>query len=301
MDRSKRITGEPLEREIPHDVLYMPAYARDDDVLLCVNRAGIVGLTPPDFHIRRYESYRYGVVHCVTRGKGCVTVRGREHRVGKGQLFVLGPGEPHEYASAADDPMGLCWVEFYGANSPDMLRQILSGGVVYGGAAFDATLTMLTQIIMRLEKPMQAAEISVLLYQLLVSLLKASGTLGSTDVARSGFSEILRYIDRNLGKKLTIQTLAEQFGYNPTYLARKFALEFGTPPAKYVLRQRIVRCHHLLLATNLSLEQIAAETGFYDASHFIAKFKQFEGVTPLMYRKQNRGLVPPEENQEELT
>ena len=107
--------------------------------------------------------------------------------------------------------------------------------------------------------------------------------------ARSGFSEILRYIDRNLEKKLTIQTLAEQFGYNPTYLARKFALEFGTPPAKYVLRQRIVRCHHLLLATNLSLEQIAAETGFYDASHFIAKFKQFEGVTPLMYRKQNRG------------
>ncbi len=301
MEPPRRIIGEPLERDIPHDVLYMTARARDDDVLLRVSRAGIVGLTPPDFHIRRSGSYRYGVVHCVTRGKGCVAVRGREHRVCKGQLFVLGPGEPHEYASAPEDPLGLSWVEFTGANSADMLRQILSGGVVYGGAAFDTALTLLTQIIMRLDKPSQDAEISVQLYQLLVSLLKASGALGSADASQGGFSEILRYIDRNLDKKLTIETLAAEFGYNPTYLARKFSQEFGAPPAKYVLRQRIVRCHHLLLATNLSLEQIAAETGFYDASHFISKFKEFEGVTPLAYRKQNRGLVPPEKMQEEVT
>lgn len=298
MDRTRRITGEPLERDIPHDVLYMPAYTRDDDMLLCVNRAGIVGRTPPDFHIRRYDSYRYGVVHCVTRGKGCVVVRGREYRIGKGQLFVLGPGEPHEYSSAPDDPLGLCWVEFSGSNSPDLLSRILAGGVVYGGGAFDDALTLLTQIIMRMEKPAQAAEISVLLYRLLMTLMKASGALGSAEGARGGFPEILRYIDRNLDQKLTLEALAARFGYNPTYLARKFGQEFGTPPAKYVLHRRIVRCHRLLLATNLTLEEIAAETGFYDASHLIAKFKQSEGVTPLMYRKQNRGLVPPETHHE---
>ena len=300
MDHARRILGDPLERDIPHDVLYMPAYARDDDVLLCINRAGIVGLTPPDFHICRNGSYRYGVVHCVTRGKGCVAVRGREQRVTQGQLFVLGPGEPHEYASAPEDPMGLCWVEFYGANSPDMLRQILSGGIVYSESVFETALGLITKIVTSLEHPAQAAETSVLLYQLLVSLLKASGALGNADASRAGFLEILRYIGRHLDQKLTIDTLAEQFGYSPTYLARKFALEFGSPPAKYILRQRIIRCHHLLLTTNLSLDQIAAETGFYDASHLISKFKQFEGITPLAYRKQNRGLMPADKNQEDV-
>ena len=293
MVKKRRITGAPMDYDVPHDILYMPSYSRDDDILLCVNRAGIVGATPPGFHIRRDGSYRYGVVHCVTRGQGTVIFRDREYRILKGQLFLLPPGEAHEYMSDPQHPMGLCWVEFYGGNSPAVIRHILNGGVVFYGETFDTVLPLCTQIIMRLEKPGQIAEISMLLYRMLVELLGASGTLGIPETHRAGFAEILDYIDRNLDKRLTIEALAERFRYNPTYLARKFAADFGTPPAKYILRQRIIRSHQLLLGSNKTLDEIAAETGFYDASHFIAKFKQSEGITPLGYRKQNKGLVPP--------
>lgn len=293
MAKSRRITGAPMDYDVPHDILYMPSYSRDDDILLCVNRAGIVSATPSGFHIRRDGSYRYGVIHCVTGGKGSVIFRDREYPVGKGQLFLLSPGEAHEYMSRPEDPMGLCWVEFYGGNSPAVIRHILSGGVVFEGAAFDAILPLCTQVILRLEKPGQIAEISVLLYRMLVELLGASGALGAAEARREGFAEILDYIEQNLGSRLTIERLAEQFGYHPAYLARKFAADFGTPPARYILRQRIIRSCQLLLGSNKTLEQIAAETGFYDASHFISKFKESEGVTPLHYRRQNRGLVPP--------
>lgn len=282
-----------MDYDVPHDILHMPSYSRDDDILLCVNRAGIVGLTPPDFHIRRDGSYRYSVVHCIIRGRGTMIFRDREYRVTKGQFFLLSPGEAHEYMSDPEDPMGLCWVEFYGGNSADITRHVLNDGVVYDGDAFDAILPLCTQMILRLEDPGQIAEVSVLLYQMQMELLKASGALNFPEAHREGFSEILDYISRNLDQRLTIETLAEQFGYNPAYLARKFAAVFGTPPARYILRQRIIRSHQLLLGSNKSLEQIAAETGFYDASHFITKFKASEGITPLCYRKQNRGLIPP--------
>lgn len=291
--KSRRIHGAPIDYDVPHDILYMPPYSRDDGILLCVNRAGIVSTTPPNFHIRRDDSYRYGVIHCIMGGSGSMIFRDREYPVGKGQLFLLPPGEAHEYRSSVEEPMGLCWVEFYGGNSPAVIRHILGGDVVYGGATFDTVLSLCTQVILRLEKPGQIAEISVLLYQMLMELLVASGALGGTAARPEGFAEILDYIDQNLGRRLTIEALAEQFGYHPTYLARKFAADFGTTPAKYILRQRIIRSCELLLGTNRTLEQIAGETGFYDASHFISKFKQSEGVTPLHYRRQNHGLAPP--------
>lgn len=273
----------------------MTSYSLDDDILLCVNRAGIVGATPDGFHIRRDGSYKYSVVHCVLTGQGAVVFRNKEYHVSKGQLFVLSPGEAHEYYSDPNSPMGLCWVEFYGGNSLSITRKILSGGTVYKGEAFSAVLPLCTEIIMRLDKPEQLGEISVLLYQMLVELLRGSSYITFPEANRDGFSEILNYIDLNLDKRITINMLAERFGYNPSYLARKFAESFGTPPAKYILRQRIIRSQKLLLSTNKPLEQIAAKTGFYDASHMISKFKQFEGVTPLNYRKQNRGLIPPNE------
>ena len=44
-----------------------------------------------------------------------------------------------------------------------------------------------------------------------------------------------------------------------------------------------------LLVSNprMEVQQIAAETGFSDASHFIAMFKKITGVTPLEFRRLN--------------
>ncbi len=122
-------------------------------------------------------------------------------------------------------------------------------------------------------------------------MIKTSEYLNYVDAKRTGFAEILNFIDNHLDQKLSIQTLAEQFGYNTSYFARKFASDFGITPAKYILQQRIVMSQNLLLGSNQTTEEIANAVGFYDASHLIAKFKESEGITPPhKYRRQNTGL-----------
>jgi transcriptional regulator GlxA family with amidase domain len=43
--------------------------------------------------------------------------------------------------------------------------------------------------------------------------------------------------------------------------------------------------------TDLPLSEIAARCGFYDASDFGKRFREFEGVTPRGYRLRLRDLI----------
>ena len=56
-------------------------------------------------------------------------------------------------------------------------------------------------------------------------------------------------------------------------------------PLEYLTLLRVERSKTLLRDTALSIKEIAAEVGYYDASSFIRRFKQITGVTPLQYRR----------------
>ena len=49
---------------------------------------------------------------------------------------------------------------------------------------------------------------------------------------------------------------------------------------------RVAKAQQLLTESNLSMEQIAAQTGFKNRQHLIYEFKNQISVTPSDYRKQ---------------
>ncbi len=67
-------------------------------------------------------------------------------------------------------------------------------------------------------------------------------------------------------------------------------LSFG----EFVLRQRGARAAQLLLSSDVSVEAIADELGFVDASHLHRMFARRYGYTPARYRKMARNLHQPE-------
>lgn len=58
----------------------------------------------------------------------------------------------------------------------------------------------------------------------------------------------------------------------------------GHSPHQYVLIHKIETAKDLLSQTDLSLSEIALRAGFYDASDFGKRFREFEKVTPRQYR-----------------
>ena len=89
--------------------------------------------------------------------------------------------------------------------------------------------------------------------------------------------------------KATITERAERCNMCPTTFKRKFAEQYGLPPRKWQLHQRLNRAATLLQTTDLLIKQIAYECGFATPSHFVRSFKKEFGYTPAKYRRQFKG------------
>ena len=113
----------------------------------------------------------------------------------------------------------------------------------------------------------------------------------SDGLSRSQRTTILDYIDANLNKALKVVELASQIGLSAYHFARRFKIEFGVPPHRYVLDRRIDRVKELSTNTSEPLSSIAADCGFSDQSHMTRVFKKRAGQSPGEYRRVH-GRVP---------
>lgn len=68
-------------------------------------------------------------------------------------------------------------------------------------------------------------------------------------------------------------------------LERHFAASLGMSPAEAFMRIRLSQVRLLLARPDRSVSQIAAETGFCDASHLIRVFRERMGTTPEVWRQ----------------
>jgi len=67
-------------------------------------------------------------------------------------------------------------------------------------------------------------------------------------------------------------------------LERRVRRVFGISPKQYVMRARVDTAARLLAQTDLTLADIANQSGFYDQSDFTRRFARLTNYTPASYR-----------------
>ena len=95
---------------------------------------------------------------------------------------------------------------------------------------------------------------------------------------------LVQYIEKHIDKVLTRQILSEQVFLNPDYLARIFKREMGISLGQYIKAKRIELAKKLLLETNLSMRDIAIQTGYGNYSYFTNAFHRATDMMPQEYR-----------------
>jgi transcriptional regulator GlxA family with amidase domain len=96
----------------------------------------------------------------------------------------------------------------------------------------------------------------------------------------------------NLHLPLTLADLAGHAQMSLRTFTRRFRDETGISPGQWLIRQRVSRARELLEATDLTIDQVAARSGFATAASLRQHMHAAVGVAPVAYRRTFRTTAP---------
>lgn len=98
-------------------------------------------------------------------------------------------------------------------------------------------------------------------------------------------SSITNYIKENYASDLSLEALAEIFGYSPTYLSRMFQKYAGINYKSYLQSIRVERAFQELANTEHTISETALNNGFPNSKALAKAFQKRYGMLPSEYRK----------------
>jgi transcriptional regulator GlxA family with amidase domain len=103
--------------------------------------------------------------------------------------------------------------------------------------------------------------------------------------------EVRAWAQAHLHHQLDVATLARQASMSVRTFTRRFREETGQSPGAWVTQQRIRHAQHLLEATDLPVDQVAARAGMGTAASLRQHLRASVGVSPSAYRRTFRGAA----------
>lgn len=101
-------------------------------------------------------------------------------------------------------------------------------------------------------------------------------------------NRVTDYIDNNLDKSLTLETIAEIASFSPFHFHRVFTFINGETPIDYIQRIRIEKAAARLIVDKISVSEAAYTYGFGSISLFSRTFRKYFTMTPTEYRNSEK-------------
>ena len=96
---------------------------------------------------------------------------------------------------------------------------------------------------------------------------------------------VIDHMRLSLESGFNLSSLATVAGMSDFYFSRMFRRATGQSPSQYFIHLRMEMARQLLLASTLSIIEIALEVGYSSPSHFAQVFKRHTGISPRDYRQ----------------
>lgn len=211
--------------------------------------------------------------------------------VEEGTLFVLFPGEWHDYTPLSKTGWKEYWVGFHVAELSSFLTNL---PITYERPL--VRLDMKTEIVSLFDELMHISEHELDGFQYICSgiighligyIAYYSTSKVFTNRITIDIMDKARALMRSyVGKNVSPELIAQELGVGYSWFRQTFKEVVGISPAQYQQQLRLMRAEFLLTNPSASVADVAFELGFANANQFSTFFKHNKHITPLAFRKQ---------------
>jgi AraC-like DNA-binding protein len=227
----------------------------------------------------------------ITRGRGILETATCPHlELQAGDLFILFPGEWHRFRPTLETGWDENFVGFDGDYARHLMHSFFTPGEpILRGAATKETVALIRKIARQTldTSPETAPLVFADMITLITRLVLFTRVHASSErrAARLKINAAREQIIGQAFQRIDFRGLAASLGLSYTVFRRLFQKETGHAPLEYQLEIRISRARVLLEQTDLSVTEIALQTGFANVFYFSKMFSKRTGQTPSAYRK----------------
>lgn len=101
----------------------------------------------------------------------------------------------------------------------------------------------------------------------------------------STLSPVFRFIEAHYNQPIRLTDVAQAVGYSPAYLTNLVQTQTGRTVKRWIIERRMTQARYLLATTNQTVNSIAEQVGYADASYFVRQFRQCHHTSPQTWRK----------------
>jgi AraC-like DNA-binding protein len=250
------------------------------------------GYSSPTLHTQNY----YEIIVYIKSGRKYF-YRNSVFEAQYGDCILFSAGEPHKGIDTLDEP----YERYYIYINPNLLDYLPDGKqyaelfsperpflIRFDPKLRDSLISRLTSYnnlksIGRIEK----MRLRILIYDLLCELSVRHDPVPHNEEMPPLLAEIIKYIKSNFASIATSSYIAAHFGISESYLSRLFKNTLDISPYQYLQQVRIFEAMRLL-QSGAGVTEACFASGFTDCSHFITYFKRAVGVTPSVFKTNNK-------------
>ena len=224
-------------------------------------------------------------LYCMLQGKGVYRIEGNHYELSPGDILLMRPGEAHHMQADPNVPYERMYVDFdpriLEALDPDnkLLRPFYDrkAGTLNHFLADPAYMPYLKGMLDPNGNRATVVANLILLLQKLGDTFEQNRHMALQP--QSLEYKVIRYINHNLEKDLSVQALCDVFFISRSQLNRRFMDATNVSVGRYVIVKRMLLAHQLL-AQGQKATEIFSQCGYKDYSAFYRAYKSYYGYSP---------------------
>ncbi|PAD18614.1 helix-turn-helix transcriptional regulator [Shouchella clausii] len=251
-----------------------------------------IGIQYDQEPVTRPHGYPYYHWLQTLAGEGELSMNGRTWNMPERSGILLAPGTPHHYKPRSDS-WQTGYITFHGSTAGNIV-QSLGWSIIehfQWGAGHDPITGQMKSLLAFAESGGDPSgwRYSADLYRFLTLLRTEARTDKRPPISKrlNRVQDLLHWLEQEYANpEIGLAEMAAQLGIGKRQLNERFRDLFGQTAYAYLIQLRLRKAKEWLPSRpDWTVRRIGEAVGFRDVSHFVATFRQKEGMTPETYRK----------------